>query len=61
MSQPISIGNYWKKNFFEGHVGIFHLNRAQFQKAAGRKNKNVQAYSTSRKERVMKNSTVRGL
>ena len=37
MSQPISIGNYWEKNFFEGHVGIFHFHRAWCQKAAGKK------------------------
>lgn len=33
MSQPILIGNYWEKNFSEGHVGIFHLHRAQCQKS----------------------------
>jgi hypothetical protein len=59
MSQPISIGNYWKNNFFEGHIEIFYLHRAQCQKDAGRKK--VQAYSTKRKERGMKNRTVRGL
>lgn len=59
MSQPISIGNYWEKDFFEGHIGRFYLHRAQCQRSCW--GKNVQACSARRKERVMKNRTVTGL
>lgn len=62
MSQPVSIGNYWEKNFFfEGHVGIFHLHRAQCQKAAGGLKKSADLFNKEKGEGYEKQDSQKSL